>query len=215
VTYLEQVRRVQSDGPYLLGGFCVGGVVAIEMARLLKEQGAHCGTVLLLDSHVPGKRGSLSARDRLQIHKERLQEEGIDYLRFWARQKYEWESAQLLARLGIERPVDAATQYQSDLVHAAIEASMREYEPRPYDGDAALFRPPLAPRHRLSGGREVNVRRVFLLEDNGWRRVVRSLQVFELASPPGDHDGFVLEPYVRDLAVKLRPFLENATPGRS
>jgi len=70
-----------------------------------------------------------------------------------------------------------------------------------------VFRPPLAPKHRLSGGRVIDAERSFLREDNGWRRIVRSLEIHELACPPGDHDGFVLEPYVRDLARRLRQFL--------
>jgi hypothetical protein len=36
--------------------------------------------------------------------------------------------------------------------------------------------------------------------------MVRSLEIHELAAPPGDHDGFVLEPFVRDLARRLRQF---------
>ena len=36
---LEEVRRLQPRGPYLLGGFCNGALVAFEMARLLQAQG--------------------------------------------------------------------------------------------------------------------------------------------------------------------------------
>jgi surfactin synthase thioesterase subunit len=31
--YLEEIRSVQASGPYLLGGRCYGGRVALEMAR--------------------------------------------------------------------------------------------------------------------------------------------------------------------------------------
>ena len=37
--YLEEVTHVQPEGPYLLGGLCAGGPVAIEMARQLQERG--------------------------------------------------------------------------------------------------------------------------------------------------------------------------------
>ena len=49
--------------------------------------------------------------------------------------------------------------------------------------------------------------RGFIKSDNGWTGMVRSMRLFELACPPWEHDGFVLEPYVRDLASKLSPFL--------
>lgn len=81
------------------------------------------------------------------------------------------------------------------------------YQPRFYDGHIVVFRPPLAALHRLAGGRAVDSQRSFLREDNGWRRMVKSLEIHELACPAGDHDGFVLEPYVRDLARRLQQFL--------
>ncbi|MDH5675427.1 MAG: amino acid adenylation domain-containing protein [Myxococcales bacterium] len=212
VAYTEQVRRVRPRGPYLLGGFCVGGVMAIEMARLLKQAGEEVGSVVLLDAHVPEQRGSLSMSDRLQIHRERLRREGLNYVRSWAKEKYEYESKRLRARFDGNSGVEDPTQYRSERVREAIEEGMRNYTPRFFDGDAVLFRPPLAPRHELSGGRRINEKRAFLLEDNGWSRVVRSLQIQELASPAGDHDGFVLEPYVRDLARRMRPLLDQASP---
>jgi amino acid adenylation domain-containing protein len=37
--YLSEIRKVQPHGPHYLGGYCFGGLVAFEMARMLKEQG--------------------------------------------------------------------------------------------------------------------------------------------------------------------------------
>ena len=37
-------------GPYRLGGWCMGGVVAYEMARQLQEDGERVGTLALIDS---------------------------------------------------------------------------------------------------------------------------------------------------------------------
>ena len=37
--YIEAMRAVQPEGPYFLGGWSVGGVVAFEMARQLEAQG--------------------------------------------------------------------------------------------------------------------------------------------------------------------------------
>lgn len=55
--YLEEVRSVQPEGPYYLGGSCFGGVVAFEMAQQLTAQGQTIGApVLLFDSYV-GKVG--------------------------------------------------------------------------------------------------------------------------------------------------------------
>ncbi len=45
--YLAAVREEQPHGPYLVGGFCMGGPVAIELARLLLADGERVGVVLL------------------------------------------------------------------------------------------------------------------------------------------------------------------------
>jgi thioesterase domain-containing protein/acyl carrier protein len=206
--YLEEVRRVQPHGPYYLGGFCIGGVTALEMARRLKDAGEEVALLAMLDAHLPEVRGSLGIRDKAQIHIERFREDGPDYVRDWVRRRYAWEVGRLRRQVGLSR--DAASdpaQYRSDLVHQAIMYARSVYQPMFYDGHIVLFRPPLAAKHHLGGGRVIDRDRSFLREDNGWRRLVRSLEIHELAAPPGDHDGFVLEPYVRDLARRLRPFL--------
>jgi thioesterase domain-containing protein/acyl carrier protein len=51
--YLEAVRSVQSRGPYRLGGYCVGGTVAFEMARQLRDVGEETENLLLFDSPSP------------------------------------------------------------------------------------------------------------------------------------------------------------------
>ncbi len=38
-TYLEALLAVQPEGPYLLGGWSIGGVIAWEMAQRLRRQG--------------------------------------------------------------------------------------------------------------------------------------------------------------------------------
>jgi amino acid adenylation domain-containing protein len=207
-TYVEEVRRVQPHGPYYLGGFCIGGVAALEMAQLLKAEGEEVAMLAMLDSHLPEVRGHLSLADRSQIQYERLREGGADYVRDWVHGKYVYSMKQWRRRLGLSNddPNDP-TQYRSQQVSEAIMYARSVYEPRFYDGHVVVFRPPLAPKHHLSGGRMIDDGRSFLKEDNGWRRMVRSLSVYELACPPGEHDGFVLEPYVRDLARRLREFL--------
>ena len=46
--------RAHSDGPYLLGGYSGGGIVALEMAHQLAEQGQQVDHIVLFDSAPPG-----------------------------------------------------------------------------------------------------------------------------------------------------------------
>ena len=51
--YLKELRAVQPRGPYFLGGVCLGGVVAFEMAQQLTAQGEQVARLVLIDSHFP------------------------------------------------------------------------------------------------------------------------------------------------------------------
>ena len=51
--YIEAVQTIQPQGPYLLGGWSLGGTVAFEMARQLQEAGHQVALLALLDSWAP------------------------------------------------------------------------------------------------------------------------------------------------------------------
>lgn len=51
--YIGEVRRLTRGGPYLLGGRCLGGYVAYEMARRLEARGERARLLVILDSAGP------------------------------------------------------------------------------------------------------------------------------------------------------------------
>lgn len=51
--HIKSMRIVQPEGPYLLGGFCNGGLTAYEMARQLHAAGQKVGALVLMDSIPP------------------------------------------------------------------------------------------------------------------------------------------------------------------
>ncbi|THC92761.1 hypothetical protein EYZ11_007753 [Aspergillus tanneri] len=52
--YVSIVRRdIQPKGPYLLGGWSMGGMIAIEMARILSAEGEAVSHVVMIDSLNP------------------------------------------------------------------------------------------------------------------------------------------------------------------
>jgi len=52
-TYLEAIKIIQPAGPYHLAGYCMGGVVAYEMAQQLRAQGLGVETLTLIDTRAP------------------------------------------------------------------------------------------------------------------------------------------------------------------
>jgi len=47
--YVEQIRRARPTAPVHIGGFCVGGLAAMEVASALLEEGRQVGPVILAD----------------------------------------------------------------------------------------------------------------------------------------------------------------------
>jgi len=56
--YIAEVRHVQPRGPYLLAGHSLGGTIAFEMARQLKESGDEVELLAMFDSALPKARSS-------------------------------------------------------------------------------------------------------------------------------------------------------------
>jgi amino acid adenylation domain-containing protein len=60
---IDLVRQVRAKGPYVLGGFCNGGLVAFEMARQLEAAGEKVSSLILLS--VDGSNAEFSWLERL------------------------------------------------------------------------------------------------------------------------------------------------------
>jgi len=52
--YAPEIRRACPKGPYLLGGWSFGGIVALEIARQLRSGGDPASLVVLIDPPAPG-----------------------------------------------------------------------------------------------------------------------------------------------------------------
>ncbi len=73
--YIREIQRLQPQGPYFLGGFCAGGVVAFEMCQQLRSQGERIGALIML--HTPNPQLSTTRMTlgripgKLRMRKER------------------------------------------------------------------------------------------------------------------------------------------------
>lgn len=50
--YVSLIQTIDPEGPYLLGGYCNGGVIAYEMARQLIAQGSQVDLLFLIDAEL-------------------------------------------------------------------------------------------------------------------------------------------------------------------
>ena len=76
--YIAEIRRRQPSGPYYLGGYSGGGVVAFEMAKQLIAAGERIGSLVFLNSVAPGIEMP-SALDKLGKHVAGLRNGGVRY----------------------------------------------------------------------------------------------------------------------------------------
>jgi thioesterase domain-containing protein len=116
--YLDEIKRTQPHGPYLLGGWSFGGIVAFEMARRLTARGDDVKALAIIDStlsHV-GEEPDPAPADAVARGRHIL--------------------GALAADLADDDPLLAAT---ADVWTANLRAAKR-YKPSCFCGDVTLFR---------------------------------------------------------------------------
>jgi len=202
--FVKVMREAQPHGPYFLGGFCVNGVVAYEMARQLVEEGEPVALLALFDTQNPvtywdysqdGRVGYLRGKSRFHLAKLKEVEFGhlhsyvsermlggrrrlkrlSWYLSYTARRAFRWAGLQNL---------DA-------IVHLASE----EYTPRPYPGRIVLFQSTVWPEGK------------YWDFEIGWRDLAAG--GVEMHRISGDHLGMFEEPNVSAVASKLNAHLST------
>lgn len=202
--YVEAIRRVQPVGPYLLGGWSMGGVVAFEMARQLQQQGQQIGLLALIDSQAPvDQQSKYSGRELLPYFARDLGLTG-DNLRMPVAeesavrpitQREVWKEA----RLGGLIPSDMTLlEFVKVLTTFKINLNtVRRYQPEKYQGRVTLFRA------------EQNQKQDNFSDDlNGWEKLADGGVALHVV--PGDHFSMVREPHVKVLAELLRSCIHNA-----
>jgi thioesterase domain-containing protein len=208
VYYISEMRRVQPEGPYFLGGYSFGGLVALEMAQQLKAQGQEVGLLVLLDTlliHLGQSPETWVSGGKLtrffrsiwstalgvfQVPAEQRQL----YLSEIARRRRE-EIRRRLRHLTLPPGLRRALMQ----VEIACEQAQAAYVPRVYPGRIILFRS----RDRRPTHRDPRT---------GWSAYAgRGLEIYEIA---GDHYNILLEPQVRLVARQLTEILNGKQPTR-
>jgi thioesterase domain-containing protein len=205
--YLAALRQVQPHGPYLLGGWSMGGVVAFEIAQQLHRQG-EAATLILIDCMAPvpsnmpvsavddealllGFAQDLAGRlgKSLPLTRAELQQRGPD--------------AQLEVLISRARSagvlpsdVDAAQLRRMLQVYKANTQAMMHYEPQPYAHPLILFRA-REELHHSQGDRTL-----------GWGTVAQG--PVEIAIVSGSHYTLLTPPHVAVLADQLDQVLAAA-----
>src|SRR5262249_57231984 len=141
--YVEAIQVIQPRGPYLLGGWSLGGVIAFEMARQFHERGERVALVALLDTEPPNSARSNPPNDAVLLA-EIASDLNVPV------------SRKILDRLGPSERLDyvvrqAAEQHgESEVIRQTLdryfttcktqERALAAYHPPVYPGTVTLFR---------------------------------------------------------------------------
>ncbi len=215
--YIEEIRKVQSQGPYLLGGYCFGGIVALEMAQRLKREGQSVPRLVLLDPDTPATiqcsqtnvppvsrpNGSNAPRLSVRRHLGNLKP-----LRSKARGAYVFvrlnqKLSALLRGLKIVKLTKAVVtnlyfqfdrplhpRLRSDYILGVYRRALSQYVPQPYDGQMIVLKAADSSS-----------------DAEPWAALARGgLDVFEV---PGDHIAVLQESSVKIWAARVSSWLRE------
>ncbi|WP_069162030.1 polyketide synthase Pks13 [Nocardia altamirensis] len=208
--YLSEIRKYQGDGPYVLYGWSLGAVFALQVAQLLRAEGADVRLVGLIDLAMPVENEDNSPEERVRR---------IERYQVFAKKTYGVEGE--LPDEQIRELAAASDEDQfkmiSDLVKISgtkIPGGVLEHQrtswiegrhlakttPSHYDGDVVLY---LADRYQ-DGMIELEPRYADRRPNGGWDEYIPNLEVIHI---PGDHLQIIDEPRIgkigADLTAKL------------
>jgi amino acid adenylation domain-containing protein len=202
--YCAAIQATWPQGPYLLGGWSLGGVIALEMAQRFLAQGQQVAHLLLIDSVAPAlsmQAPEISPQELLldfAFHLGASQEQLSSIEEQLSRPPWHEQWACLIDHLKACRvlPPDMAADHLQQhfrTYQALIQAWLR-YQPRPYPGTLTLLR--ASERHDRDPAM-------------GWQQIVAAerLSVLEV---PGDHYTLIRPPHVTALAASVRQLLVTA-----
>ncbi|MEU2107085.1 polyketide synthase Pks13 [Nocardia sp. NPDC019255] len=208
--YLPELRKIQCDGPFVLYGWSLGAVLAMQTAQLLRAEGADVRVVGLIDLAIPTQGEDNSPEERVRR---------IERYQAFAKKTYGVDGE--LDREQLETLAAASDEEQFKMISDLIKISgtkipggvlehqrtswiesreLAKTQPSQYDGNVVLY---LADRYH-DGMIELEPRFADRLPNGGWNEYIPNLEVVHIA---GDHLQIIDEPRIgkigADLTAKL------------
>ena len=182
--YLRAIVHFQPHGPYLLAGYSLGGLVALEMARTLTANGQAVASLTMIDSYPDID--FLARGQRLRLHVQRAMQRALNLGRP--------QGARI--RLGGLASQDKISTFAPafERVREAAYSALRHYQPRYYPNTVKFIRAAEVTEF------PANPKAI-------WSQLVGELDV---ETVPGDHLGMLTKEYEK-LALVLNRYLAADT----
>jgi amino acid adenylation domain-containing protein len=209
--YIEAMRGVQSHGPYFLGGYCTGGVIAFEMAQQLRAAGEEIGLLVLFDAYNPVRRprhytlaqrlklrfqyaSGLASREKIRYFAYKVDRHLKGHLAKWQEgfQKMRYRALSMDVNAGV-----VPSELRQLHVELALKRARDAYQPRAYPGRINLVRS-TTPSDYSYYSPEYTA-------DLGWAELAEG--GLEVHYVPGDHTSMFGESNIGVTAETLRGLL--------
>lgn len=169
--YIEEMKKVQPQGPYILSGGSMGGMVALEVAAQLRKQGEEIKALVMFDTLGPDldfKTYGTAKTSFIIRAKSSLSFKFYKTLNFIKTQFY------------IIRKISVPYSLRYFSIEDKNYAALRSYTPGLYEGGITLIRAP-----KMASGWYADP---YL----GWRKVINGkIDIIEIN---GEHDNFIEGP---------------------
>jgi amino acid adenylation domain-containing protein len=143
--YISEIKTVQPEGPYFLGGFCAGAYIALEIANQLRGQGSEVALLASFNTDGNWKRvGTLRDGFRYHWHNlRRLQASKrpayiLSRLRF-RRGRLTSALRRVMCRLCISAGVPLSARLRDFHIEEVHRAATAKYRPSSYKGKVVYF----------------------------------------------------------------------------
>ena len=200
--YLDGIRKVQPHGPYFLIGYSLGGLVALEMAQRLSQQGERVALLAMVESY-PYVR-FLPLKERLRLVTRRAKHYASHVIRLPFREALSYTLLPSNRRFYLSWNVNGSSPERlptGELVTPTLQRArdraylaLTRYRPRFYQGKIKF----------------VMAQIVSNFPDNPvavWSGLAKE---FDVESVPGDHLG-IIATYSETLAAVLSRYLKEAS----
>jgi acetoacetyl-CoA synthetase len=203
--FLDAIKQSQPQGPYLLIGYSLGGLVALEMAQRLTEKGERVAMLAMLESYP--HRNFLQYRQRLRLMMRLAKHHAATLIRLPPREalSYILNPAERLVYISGDSIGSARHQAPLGPSYTAAIKRMRDsgyralksYRPRFYPGKIKFVRAAISLR----------------FPDDPVPIWGKLAETFNVETVPGDHTGIITNHY-ETLSAVLSRFLQEVFSQR-
>jgi amino acid adenylation domain-containing protein len=190
---VSHIREVQPHGPYLLGGYCLHGLLALEVAQQLRHGGDEIALLIIIDLHAPGL---VSVGTPMQRTVKRVRSEFFHFFRLIRWPVNEWGPylSHRWSRFRNQIMGDRNSPSPPRNLQDALEAAEPRYESTSYQGkvlflesdEARLFQP---------------------TSSSSWRGLMDDVEVL---SYKGEHEAVLREPQLGLAAEEIQRTIDRA-----